>query len=190
MVAIVLILSLWLPILLSAVAVFIISSVIHMVLGYHKNDFVALPSEKQMMDDLRKHNIPSGDYMFPKANSMKEMGSPEFIEKMKQGPVGMITIMNSGSPNMAKELSLWFVYSIIVGVFAAYVAGRALEPGAHYLTVFRFAGVTAFVGYSLALLQNSIWYKRNWAATFKSMFDGLIYALFTAGIFGWLWPGI
>ena len=182
------IMALWLPILLSAVAVFILSSIIHMVLGYHANDYKAFPSEKQVMDDLRKHNIPSGDYMFPKASSMKEMGSPEFLEKMKQGPVGVITIMKSGSPNMAKELSLWFIYSIIVGIFAAYVAGRALQPGAYYLEVFRFAGVTAFVGYSLALLQNSIWYKRNWAATFKSMFDGLIYALFTAGIFGWLWP--
>jgi hypothetical protein len=100
----------------------------------------------------------------------------------------MIAIMNNGSPNMAKELSLWFIYSIIVGVFAAYVSGRALEPGAHYLKVFRFAGVTAFVGYGLALLQNSIWYKRNWSATLKSIFDGLIYALFTAGFFGWLWP--
>ena len=184
------ILSLWLPILLSAVAVFIISSVIHMVLGYHANDYKGFPSEKQVMDDIRKNNIPPGDYMFPKANSMKEMGSPEFLEKMKQGPVGVITIMKSGSPNMTKELAFWFIYSIIVGVFAAYVAGRALPEGAHYLSVFRFAGVTAFVGYSLALLQNSIWYKRNWAATFKSMFDGFLYALFTGGIFGWLWPGL
>jgi len=180
--------SLLLPILLSAVAVFIISSVIHMVLGYHKNDFTGLQSEKQVMDDLRKYNIPPGDYHFPRANSMKEMSSPVFIEKMKQGPVGMITIMKSGPPNMAKELTMWFIYSLIVGIFAAYVAGRALGPEAHYLAVFRFAGVTAFVGYSLALLQNSIWYKRNWAATIKSMFDGLIYALFTGGIFGWLWP--
>lgn len=184
------IMALWLPILLSAVAVFIISSIIHMALGYHKNDFIGLSSEKQVMDDIRKNNIPPGDYMFPKANSMKEMGSPEFLEKMKQGPVGVITIMKSGSPNMTKELALWFIYSIIVGVFAAYVAGRALEPGAHYLSVFRFAGVTAFVGYGLALLQNSIWYKRNWTATLKSMFDGFLYALFTGGIFGWLWPGI
>jgi hypothetical protein len=180
--------SLLLPILLSAVAVFIISSIIHMVLGYHKNDFTGLQSEKQVMDDLRKYNIPPGDYHFPRANSMKEMSSPEFIEKMKQGPVGMITIMKSGPPNMTKELIMWFIYSLIVGIFAAYVAGRALGPEAHYLAVFRFAGVTAFVGYGLALLQNSIWYKRNWAATLKSMFDGLIYALFTGGIFGWLWP--
>ena len=180
--------SLIFPILLSAVAVFIISSIIHMVLGYHKNDFTGLQSEKQVMDDLRKYNIPPGDYHFPRANSMKEMSSPEFIEKMKQGPVGMITIMKSGPPNMTKELTMWFIYSLIVGIFAAYVAGRALGPEAHYLAVFRFAGVTAFVGYGLALLQNSIWYKRNWAATLKSIFDGLIYALFTGGIFGWLWP--
>ena len=89
---------------------------------------------------------------------------------------------------MGSSLAQWFVYCLIVGVFAAYITGRALEPGAHYLSVFRFAGATAFVGYSLALMQNSIWYKKNWSTTLKSMFDGLIYALFTAGVFGWLWP--
>jgi hypothetical protein len=180
--------ALWLPILLSAVAVFIISSIIHMVLGYHKNDFLGLPSEKGVMDDLKKHNIPPGDYHFPHANSMKEMGSPEFLEKMKQGPVGIMTIMKRDTPGMTKELLMWFIYSVIVSIFAAYVASRAVDPGDGYLTVFRFVGVTAFTGYSLALMQNSIWYKRNWKTTFKSMFDGLIYALFTGGIFGWLWP--
>ncbi len=184
------IISLWLPILLSAVAVFLISSIIHMVFQYHKNDFLKLPNEEEIMNDLRKHSIPTGNYSFPRAQNLKDMGSPEFIEKMKQGPVGMLTMMQSGSPGMGKELTLWFIYSVIVGIFAAYVAGRALPEGAHYLEVFRFAGVTAFVGYSLALLQNSIWFKRGWSATLKSVFDGLIYALFTAGIFGWLWPAI
>jgi hypothetical protein len=159
-----------------------------MVLQYHKNDFVKLPAEEPVMDDLRKANIPPGDYYFPRAKDMKDMKSPEFIEKMKQGPVGFMTMMESGPPTMGKELLLWFIYSIIVGIFAAYISGNALAPGAHYLAVFRFAGATAFIGYSLALLQNSIWYKRNWSATLKSMFDGLIYALFTGGIFGWLWP--
>jgi hypothetical protein len=119
---------------------------------------------------------------------MKEMGSPEFLEKMKQGPVGIMTIMKRDTPGMTKELLMWFIYSVIVSIFAAYVASRAVDPGDGYLTVFRFVGVTAFTGYSLALMQNSIWYKRNWKTTFKSMFDGLIYALFTGGIFGWLWP--
>jgi hypothetical protein len=182
------IISLWLPILLSAVTVFILSSIIHMVLKYHNNDFKALPSEEPVMDDLRKHNIPPGEYHFPHAKDMKEMGSPEYIEKMKKGPVAMMTVLENAPPKMGGQLTLWFLYSIIVGIFAAYIAGNALPAGSHYLAVFRFAGCTAFVGYSLALLQNSIWYKRNWGATLKSMFDGLIYALFTAGIFGWLWP--
>lgn len=182
------ILSLWLPILLSAVAVFIISSIIHMALGYHANDYKELPSEKDVLDDLRKYNIPEGDYHFPRPKNMKDMSSQEFIEKLKKGPVGLMIIKKREFSSMAKELSLWFIYSVIVGIFAAYITGRALGPGAEYIAVFRFAGASAFAGYSLALLQNSIWWKKNWAATFKTMFDGLIYALFTGGIFGWLWP--
>ena len=89
---------------------------------------------------------------------------------------------------MTKELILWFLYAIVVGVFAAYIAGRALQPGSHYLQVFRFAGCTAFIGYSLALAQQSIWSGRNWGTTIKSMIDGLLYGLLTAGTFGWLWP--
>ena len=99
-----------------------------------------------------------------------------------------MTVMESGPVSMGPSLAQWFLYCVVVGVFAAYVAGRALEPGAHYLKVFRFAGVTAFVGYSLALWQNTIWYKRAWTTTLKANVDGLVYGLLTAGTFGWLWP--
>lgn len=182
------IVSLWLPILLSAVVVFILSSIIHMALKYHNSDFKKLPDEDKVMDDLRKFNIPAGDYMFPYTTDNKERNSQEFKDKMNIGPMGMLSVFPSGPVNMGSSLTQWFIYCFIVGIFAAYVAGRALEPGAHYLSVFRFAGVTAFVGYGLALMQNSIWYRKSWTATIKSMFDGLIYALFTAGVFGWLWP--
>lgn len=182
------IVSLWLPILLSAVFAFIVSSVIHMLLPYHRNDFGKVPAEDDVMDALRKFNIPPGDYVLPRAGSPEVMRSPEFIEKYTKGPVAFVTVMKSGPPAMGGSLVQWFVYCAVVGVFAAYVASRALAPGAPYLEVFRFAGTTAFVGYAMALLQNSIWYKRNWSATLKSMFDGLIYALVTAGTFGWLWP--
>jgi hypothetical protein len=182
------IVSLWLPILLSAVAVFILSSIIHMVLKYHNNDFKALPSEEPVMDDLRKHNIPPGEYHFPRANDMKEMGSPEYIEKMKRGPVAMMTVLENAPPQMGGQLLQWFLFSLLVGIIVAYVASRAVSPDAHYLEVFRFAGVTAFLSYGLALIQNSIWYNRGWATTIKHLFDSFIYALFTAGIFGWLWP--
>jgi len=181
--------ALWLPILLSAVIVFLVSAVIHMVFTYHQSDFGKLADEDGVMDALRGFNIPPGNYVIPCAGSAKAMNSPEFVDKAKKGPVAFMTVMPSGIPSMAASLTQWFVYSIVIGIFAAYIGSRTLAPGAHYLDVFRYVGTTAFAGYALALLQNAIWYKHSWSMTLKSMFDGLIYALMTAGTFGWLWPG-
>jgi hypothetical protein len=140
------------------------------------------------MDALRRFSIPPGDYAVPHAGSREGREKPEFVEKMKRGPVAFMTFVPAGPPSMGTSLVLWFLYSVVVSVFAAYIAGRALAPGASYLGVFRFAGCSAFMGYSLALLQDSIWYKRNWGVTLKTMVDGLVYGLLTAGTFGWLWP--
>ena len=180
--------ALWLPILVSAVVVFIISSVIHMALPWHKNDYPKIPNEDGVMNALRPFAVPPGDYMVPRASSMKEMNSPEFKEKKNAGPVFLISVWPNDQASMWKNLIQWFIYSLVIGIFAAYVAGRALPAGAEYLQVFRFTGVTAFLGYSAALWQMSIWYNRPWSMTIKSTVDGLIYALLTAGIFGWLWP--
>ena len=182
------ILSLGIPVLLSAVIVFITSSIIHMVLPYHRNDLRKLPKEEEVLNALRPFNIPPGDYAAPHAGSSEAMKQPEFLEKMKKGPIMFVTVAPSGPPSMSSSLILWFLYAVVVSLFAGYIAGRALGPGATYLCVFRFVGTAAFMGYSLGLLQHSIWYKRNWGTTLKSMFDGLLYALLTAGTFGWLWP--
>jgi hypothetical protein len=182
------VMSLLVPILLSAVIVFVASSIIHMVLPYHRNDLRKLPKEGEVMDTLRRFSIPPGDYCIPHPESPAGMKKPEFLEKMQRGPIVLMTIAPGGPPQMTKNLLLWFLYSIVVSFLAAYITGRALPSGASYLTVFRFAGSSAFIGYSLALLQNSIWYKRNWGTTVKTMFDGLLYGLLTAGTFGWLGP--
>jgi len=182
------ILSLWLPILLSAVFVFMASSVIHMFLGYHAGDFRKLPKEAEVMDALRPFKIEPGNYNIPHADNMKDMGSAEYKEKINKGPVAWLSVLPTGQMGMGRQLSQWFIFCLLVGVFAAYVASRALEPGVSYLAVFRFTGTTAFAGYALAQIQNSIWYNAYWSATFKNVFDGLIYALLTAGTFGWLWP--
>ena len=180
--------ALWLPILLSSVFVFLASWIIHMLPLWHKNDYPKMPNEERVMDALRPLAIPPGEYMVPRCSSHKEMKSPEFIEKLKKGPVMMLSVWPNEPPSMGKSLVLWFLYVVVVGIFAAYVAGRALPIGAAYLHVFRFAGVAAFLGYSVALWQTSIWYRRPWSITAKMTFDGLIYALLTAGTFGWLWP--
>lgn len=181
-------LTLWLPILISAVFVFIASSILHMALPYHRSDFKKLDKEDEIMSALRPFNIPPGDYSVPCPGSMEGMKKPEFLEKMKAGPVIFMTVVPSGPPALGGSLVQWFLYSALISLFAGYITGRALGPGAHYLSVFRFAGATAFAGYGLGLLQNSIWYKRNWGTTLKYLFDSLVYGLLTAGTFGWLWP--
>ncbi|HEX9705474.1 MAG TPA: hypothetical protein VGA20_09525 [Gemmatimonadales bacterium] len=118
--------ALWLPILLSAVIVFVASSVIHMASPWHKKDYPRVPNEDRVMDALRGLGIPPGDYMMPRAYGAQEMRSPEFAEKVKKGPLAILTVLPPGPIRMGKNLTRWFL--------------------------------------------------------------GLIYALLTAGTFGWLWP--
>ena len=181
--------SLWLPILLAAVAVFILSSIIHMALKYHNSDFDKLPQEEELLAAMRPFSPPPGDYVFPHCMDFKVRAGDEFKARIAKGPVGFMTVYPNQEPGMGLSLGLWFAYCVVVGIFTAYVARLALPAGAEYLQVSRVTGAAAFMGYGLALLQGSIWYKRKWAATLKSVGDALVYALFTGGMFGWLWPG-
>lgn len=178
--------SLWLPILLSAVAVFVLSAVIHMFLKYHAGDFRQLPAEDEVAAALR--SVPPGEYAMPYARSMEHMQSPEYVERHTEGPVAFVNVVRAGPPTMTAQLAQWFVFTLVVSLFAGYVASRALETGAEYGQVFRMASTVAFAGYALALWQESIWYHRSWTTTLKSTFDGLLFALVTGGMFGWLWP--
>lgn len=180
--------ALWMPILLSAVIVFIASSIIHMGPFWHRGECPPLPDQDRVMDALRPFGLKPGEYMLPRTENHAAMKSPEFIEKLKRGPVLIMTVMPNGPISMSKALVQWFIYTLIIGVFAAYVAGRVLAPDADYLAVFRVAGTTAFIAYAAGLWQQSIWYSRPWSTTLKHTFDGLIYALLTGGVFGWLWP--
>ncbi len=185
------ILALWLPILVAAVLVFAASSVIHMFLPYHRSDFAGLPAEDEVMADLRRYDIPPGDYVVPYAGGDPEvMKSEDFQARAAAGPVAFMTVLPKGDPfDMSAQLAQWFVYCLLVSLFAGYIAGVALAPGADYLNVFQLAGASAFAGYGLGVMQRSIWYGQKWSTTFKNVFDGLIYGLLTAGAFGWLWPG-
>lgn len=180
--------SLWLPILLSAVIVFIASTVIHMGPLWHRGDYPRMPRETEVLDALRPFAIPPGDYFIPRAGGMQEMRSPEFKDKLNRGPVAVLTVMPNGMMSMQRNLLQWFVFLIVVGIFCAYIAGRTLPAGTPYPRVFQIVGATAFIGYALALCELSIWYRRSWSLTAKAALDGLIYAALTAGTFGWLWP--
>jgi hypothetical protein len=180
--------ALWLAILLGGVFAFVVSSIIHMGPFWHRGDFPQIPNEDKARAAIGVLGVPPGEYMLPRCTTMAEMRSPEFMQKMSEGPVWLITVRPNGMQGMAKPLVIWFLYLLVVAVFAGYVASHALAPGAHYLDVFRYVGTTAFMGLSLGLVHDSIWYSRKWSTTFKLMFDGLIYASLMAGTFGWLWP--
>ena len=160
-----------------------------MLLGYHRADFGTLPAEDDVQTALRKFSLPTGDFELPCAKSLKDASSLTFREKLDKGPVVLMTVLPNGGPSMAKNLGLWFLHCLVVGLVAGYLAGLTLPAGADYRQVFRVSSTAAFAGYVLGLWQMPIWYGRSWATTLRSTLDGLVYALLTGGTFGWLWPG-
>jgi hypothetical protein len=177
-------LQLWLPILASAIVVFIVSCFIHMALPWHKGDYRKLPNQDQVMDALRPFNIPPGDYAVPRCDSMAEMKTPEFKAKRQRGPVFMATFM-TGEMAMGKSMALWFLYLLVISYFAGYVGAHASALSAIHTR--RLVGITAFLGYGGALCQQSIWFQRSWCATLRSLIDSLVYAAATAVVFACLW---
>ncbi|MAB79366.1 MAG: hypothetical protein CMJ89_08430 [Planctomycetes bacterium] len=181
--------DLWLPVLLSTVFVFIASSVLHMCLPIHVSDYAKLPAEDDLMQAMRDKGITRGSFVFPFPPSMKEMGSPEMLEKYGKGPVGFMTILPNGPPNMGKSLSLWFLYTAIVSFFVGYLGSFTLAGGATFSEVFRFTATVSILPYCVSNIVDSVWKGQSWSVMFKFIFDGFIYSMVTAAAFGWLWPG-
>jgi hypothetical protein len=179
--------ALWLPILLSAVVVFVASSIMHMVLPYHRSDYAQLPDEDKILATLRAASLKRGLYVFPYCTH-KDMKSPAFAEKQKLGPVGFMTVLPSGPPVLPKFLLQWFVFCLVVAFFVAGLTSHTVVFGASYRRVFHVAATAAFLAYGLGQLSNGIWKGEKWSVVIKEVIDGLVYALLTAGMFGWLWP--
>lgn len=182
---------LWLPILLSSVIVFIASSIMHMVLPLHKGDYKRLPGEDKITAAMRDAGVTPGSYMVPypaECKSMKDFQTPEMIEKYKQGPVGQFTVVSPGPPAMGKSLLHWFLFSVLISIFVGYIGMITLGWGVSYHQVFRITGTVAILGYAVSSIPDSIWRGQSWGITAKFVFDGVIYGLLTAGVFGWLWP--
>ena len=180
--------ALWQPIVLSAVLVFILSAIIHMVLKYHNSDYTRLANEDAVRAAIRSGNPAPRQYIFPYAVDPKECGTPEMQQKFIEGPVGVLYLKRPGPPTMGPVLAQWFLFNLWVSLLVAYVAARAIVPGAEYLDVFCTVAAVTFLAYAAGVLPASIWMGKPWAVTAKEMFDGLLYALVTAGTFGWLWP--
>lgn len=179
--------SLWVPILVAAVLVFLTSSAVHMVLRYHARDYAKLPNEDGVRAALRQGNPEPRQYVIPYAGSMKEMGTPEMKQKYAEGPVAVLTLRRPGPFSMEPALAQWFGFTLVVSVFVAYVASRTLDPGAPFAQVFRVTATVAWLGYAGGAIPQSIWMGRPWSTTAKDVFDGLLYGIVTGLAFGWRW---
>jgi len=180
--------SLWLQVIVAAVVVFVASSIIHMVLKYHKADVRPLPNEDAVRDALARGNPAPGVYNTPHCADHKQMKDPAIVAKFEKGPVAMITVFPKGAPVMPKYLALWFAFSVFVSFVAAYVARHTLHPGDDGTLVMRITGTVAFAGYALSHVSDSIWKGQPWSNTARAFLDGAIYAILTGLVFRLMWP--
>jgi hypothetical protein len=180
--------ALVLPIIVSAVAVFVLSAIIHMALKYHASDFAGLPNEDAVRTAIRSGNPPPGQYFFPHAREMSEMKTPEMQKKLAEGPNGMLVLRAPGMVSMGSSLLKWFLFVLLVSCVIAYVACHTLQLGSSPRHVFRVIGTVGFLAYAMGHVPEAIWYGRSWSATLKDVFDGLIYGLATGAVFALLWP--
>ena len=180
--------SLWLPVLVSAAAVWIASAIVWMALPHHKSDFSKLPSEDGVADALRKLALRPGQYMLPYMGDMKQMKDPAFVKRLEQGPIALFRVRPNGVPTMGANLTLYFVYCFLVSFVTAYVARHTLTYGASFQDVFRLTGTIAVASYTMALIPESIWMWRPWSVTLKSVCDSIAYGVMTGLLFAWLWP--
>jgi hypothetical protein len=181
--------SLWLPIVLSGVFVFIASALINMLFKFwHAPDYRGFSNEDEIRAAIRNGNpeVP-GQYALPWC-SAEAMKDPAMQEKFRQGPVGIVYLRRAGAMNMGVLLLQWFVFCLLVSLFCALIAGHAAQAGANRISVFQVTTLAAVLGHSFGCFTDGIWRGFPWKAGIKYMVDGVIYAVITGATFMWLWP--
>jgi hypothetical protein len=176
--------SLWLPIIASGVALFFASWAAWMLLPHHKPEWQGLPNEEGLLQSLRSAGVPPGQYMFPYACKPEDWKNEEFKRRMETGPNGTLTIWKS-PPSMGVNMACTLAFFTIANFVIAYLAGMALPPGADFMTVLRFVGTAGILTYGTANILNGIWFGRKMVA---DIVDGIAYGLITGLIFAALWP--
>ena len=180
-------LSLLLPIVVSAVAVFVLTMVLHMT-PWHRRDTLRLPDEEGVRKALQPFHIPPNDYAVPHPGSGAEMKSPEYDAKREAGPVMFLTVLPAGPWKMGTMLGMWFLFVVVVSASIACVVGTIVPPGGDTHTLFHHVAVLTFLTYAMGAVPMSIWYGRKWSTTFRNAVDSLLYALVSAWIFSMMWP--
>ncbi len=177
--------DLWLPIILTSIALFFCSFLAWAVLPHHKGDFSTPPDEGAMLSAVRSLSLAPGRYIFPNCQG-KNMKDPEVAKKLAEGPMGMINVWPM--PNMGKNMALTFLTFLIATVLVAYLARETLPNGAAFARVFQVVGTAGVLTWCFSFIANMIWFNGGARAIAMCFIDGLVYGLVTGAIFAFLWP--
>ena len=181
--------QLWMPVLVTAVGVFVASSLIHMVFKWHNSDYKKLANEDEVMAALRAGSAGRGLYVMPHCMDMKQMQDEAMQKKYRDGPVGFITLVRCvGTPNMAPQLIKWFVYTLAVAAIAGHIAVHTYGLNADPHRAAHLVGLISFLTYAGGSVQAGIWMGKPWISVVKELLDSFIYGTVSALIFMWLWP--
>jgi len=178
--------QLWLPIVVSAVLVFVLSALTHMLVPYRQREWSHAAGEDALQAALR--GAAPGLYAFPAPADPHERGKPEALARWAAGPSGWLSVVPPGPLSMGRNLGLSFLVNLLVSAMVAYLALHALGHGAHYRAVFRLVGTVGALAYAVGPLYEGIWYWKPWRSLAMTALDALLFGLVMAGTFGWLWP--
>ncbi len=178
---------LWLPILVSAVIVWILSAIVWMALPHHKRDFIALPDEDGFMEHLRQSGIKPGNYVFPDFRDPKAMKSEKIQKALEGGPVGHLSVWRTPL-TMGDKMIATFVVYLVVSTLIAYLTRVALPGAAPFAKVFQVAGTAGILAYSFSFIPNAVWFGSYKRTIVAHIVDGIFYGLITGVLFAWLWP--
>ncbi len=208
-----LLLPLWLPILLSAGAVWFVSIIASTVLPHHKRDFIGLSgttdtpgslgtpgtpgtpgtsAEDAFMDYLRRSGIKPGNYLFPDCHAPGAMKSEKVQKAWEQGPVGHLSVWKTPLTMGDKMIGTFLVY-LVASVLIAYLTRLAVPsapggPGTSFARVFQVAGTAGILAYSFSFVPNALWWGSYRRTIVANILDGVVYGLMTGAIFAWRWP--
>jgi hypothetical protein len=178
--------QLWLPIVISAVLVFVVSAITHMFIPARQTEWGHLHKEADLQEALR--GAKPGLYGFPMPADPGHRGKPEALKRWAEGPSGWLSVVPPGPINMGRNLGLSFLLNLLVSAFVAYIAIHALGVAPHYRAVFRMVGSIGFLAYAVGTVYEGIWFWKPWKSLAYNVIDALLYGLVMAGTFGWLWP--
>ena len=179
--------DLWLPIVLSAAAVWVASALAWMLLPHHRKDFKGLPNEDALMNAVRSQNIAPGLYGFPDMHDCDKMKDPAFKAKMEAGPMGTLHVWPPGF-KMGGKMFASFVFYVVVSALVALLGAITLHHGEDYHRVFHVTVLAAVMGYCLAGIPNAIWFNTPPRNVAMNLIDGIVYGVITAAIFTAMWP--